>query len=116
MISDPFRNASVPSVSVSTCLVVVCSVPVFGSEFSVAVVFQRRRWWGWCYWFTRFSSVFCLLRSWSGFVFRLPRRIGFCYWFKYLGGDSDDSEMEVMRGVVVATNLSWVCWWRLRWI
>ncbi|WJX66905.1 hypothetical protein P8452_51412 [Trifolium repens] len=66
MISDLFRYASVPSVSVSTCLVVVCSVFVFGSEFSVAVVFQRRRWWGWCYWFTRFSSVFCLLKSWSG--------------------------------------------------
>jgi hypothetical protein len=63
-----------------------------------------------------FSSVFCLLRSGSGFVFRLPRRIEFCYWFRHFGGDNDGSEMEVMRGVVVATDLSWTYYWQLRWI
>jgi hypothetical protein len=31
----------------------------------------------------------------------------FCFWFTRLGCEYDGYEMEVMRGVVVATNLRW---------
>jgi hypothetical protein len=30
-----------------------------------------------------------------------------CFWFRRLGGDSGGFEMEVMRGVVVASILRW---------
>jgi hypothetical protein len=35
-----------------------------------------------------------------------------CFWFMRLDGECDRSEMEVMKGVVVATTLRWVWWLR----
>jgi hypothetical protein len=45
--------------------------------------------------------VLCYLTDWSVLF-----PVTFCFWFMNLGGDSDDSELEVTRGVVVAMG-----WW-----
>jgi hypothetical protein len=57
--------------------------------------------------FLVFGSRACsaYLTGWSGSVLGFLQRIWLCYWFTHLGGDSDCSEMEVMRGVVVAMDL-----------
>jgi hypothetical protein len=33
--------------------------------------------------------------------------IAYCFWFTRLGCECDGSKMEVMRGVVCATDLTW---------
>ncbi|KAK2452992.1 hypothetical protein QL285_000731 [Trifolium repens] len=97
------------------CFTAVGGGGVGVSTSVVVLVFLIR---AWCSAFTRVSvpRVSCFLvfgsracsvylTGWSGSGLGFLRRLWFCYWFTHLGGDSDGSEMEVMRSVMVAMDL-----------
>ncbi|KAK2359324.1 hypothetical protein QL285_084707 [Trifolium repens] len=103
-----FRSVSLRFCSI--CFVLLC-FNLFGGVFGLflwcllfTVLFFQC---GWCFNGSGGDStpvvvrVLCYLTDWSVLF---PAT--FCFWFMNLGGDSDDSELEVTRGVVVAMG-----WW-----
>jgi hypothetical protein len=114
--------------SVSLCFCSICFYfDMFGGGFALFLFLDLSfRWW-WCFnaagggvgviWFTHSVLEHVLFvegLEWFCIPFAVTDLV--LLLVQHLGGDSDGSEMDVMRvlGVVVATDLSWACWWWLR--